>query len=765
MIKENPFTIDPIRKKEEFVGRKNLISKVKDQLFNGQSCCIVGERKSGKTSFLNRMSNEFKEGGDMKFVLLDMQGLIHYSPEKILGRIANCADKNMSEEEMGYEEFENFIDGRRVILALDEISAIKGNRKIKSDFLEFLRYIANKFDVVYLIANEETLCEMEKMYPKASSPFFNIFISFYLDYFTEGESKELIQKGGEEFLKKYGEWIIEKAYYHPFLLQLICLTLFKYYRETEGNTESILLSTEAYIYKILESHFKYWYDKSSEEEKRILRKISLEEKKGILGKILPRRGRISKDEENTARDLQKRLLIYKSNSRYHLVSPFFKERARDDISRVFLDNMKNIAERMILKEEYLPPKFKAEDRKRRIIEFIKKAEKLCKSDGYCVGEFISFDQVLQDELNLILEDLRAYTSRIIQSQRTPPRLRPRPMNVFIQAPPGSGKSFLVKSFRKELAKCVKEDKNQFTILRNQLPFKEVNLANISSYSELVTFLDSVREVGECGRIPFVLFDEIDAEMPGFNFYQRMLMPMWDGAYLKEGVEKELPSVVFFFAGTPEGLRSKAKSSQYRAICFLKDIGNGFQRVIAFFPKIKASFFQKEIDIVESRTDWRKKRYNDLTSLAEKAAVPKFCDFFNRIDRFIFLPPITLYFEDRDDDSKLYFADHETIYFFVAMIRKTFPTVKKISKAALAFLCNNFFRSRREMERAIFLSRISNGSDTYSFESLPEELKSSLPQEKLKEWNHKFCGEIRIKIEENIQDSHGSHQDEISDNRQ
>ena len=81
---------------------------------------------------------------------------------------------------------------------------------------------------------------------------------------------------------------------------------------------------------------KYWYEKSSEEEKRILGKIVSREEKGILGKINSGKGRISKNEESTAFHLQMRLLVYKSKNRYHLVSPFFEEIARENIPRILL---------------------------------------------------------------------------------------------------------------------------------------------------------------------------------------------------------------------------------------------------------------------------------------------------------------------------------------------------------------------------------------------------------------------------------------------
>ena len=320
MRKENPFTIKPIKEKEEFIGRKDLIDQVADMLSTQQNCHVIGERKSGKTSFLYRMAEEFTERGDTEFVFLDMQQLAPCESKEILGRIAHNVDINLPKREMGYGEFEDFIDGKKVILAFDEISALLKNEKIDSGFFDFLRAISSNFDVVFLTTHREGLYELVEKHTNVSSPFFNYFRNFHLGYFTKEESKELIRKGGEEFLHYYEEWILDRAYYHPFLLQLTCLILFEYYKEKKEDKESIFSSIEEEAYKTLESHFRFWYNKSSEEEQRLLEKISRKED-------------ISTEEERFGNNLERRLLIYRKNNRSHLVSPFFERIIEEKIKK------------------------------------------------------------------------------------------------------------------------------------------------------------------------------------------------------------------------------------------------------------------------------------------------------------------------------------------------------------------------------------------------------------------------------------------------
>lgn len=393
-----------------------------------------------------------------------------------------------------------------------------------------------------------------------------------------------------------------------------------------------------------------------------------------------------------------------------------------------------LSDLIILPNTMLPRRFQANQRRNRIFDFIQKTKELSESAGYFgLDEFISFDTVLQKELNGILSDIEAYVDRTT--------IR-RPFNIFVQAPPGSGKSFLVKSLIKAVAAQQHKRKAQF-------PFLEANLSNISSYHELVMFLDTVHRRGRDGKVPFVLFDEIDAEMPGFNFFQRMLMPMWDGAYLWKGARKTLPPTVFFFAGTPEGLRYRAiaqKQAGSRWMKFVYGLGllmsGGLTDLIFLFSESFAAIYRKVITIEADRQRWPRKQLEKLELLTDESSLPKFGDFFDRIDHFIFLPPLTLYFTDCDKDPGLYFADREMIYFFATRICKAFPTVTKISRAALAIICSQFYRSKRMMERAIFLSRVSSNASSYSLQTIPRAIVPSTSEE-LNKWIHDFPGEIKI----------------------
>ena len=392
-------------------------------------------------------------------------------------------------------------------------------------------------------------------------------------------------------------------------------------------------------------------------------------------------------------------------------------------------------ESIILPDNILPHAFRVKNRRRKLNAFIQASDEIQIGSGHFgLGAFMSFDDVLKQDLLGILDDFVAYVNR--------PRVS-RPINTFISASPGSGKSFLVRSLIDALLQKLGCDENRF-------PFMELNLANITHYRVLIQFLTTVSTNAEDGQIPFVLFDEVDAEMPGFNLFQRMLMPMWDGAYLDNASRKTLPPAAFFFAGTPEGLRKiaishrTAESSSWRAFYGLTRLldGNFIPRLLSLLSKSLAARRQRVIILEKSRTKWQRKCDKKFESLANNTDLVKFHDFYDRIHQFIFLPPSNVYFQSYGDASDLYFADREMIYFFLLKIKKMFPSVQRVSKAALALLSSNFYRSKRAMEKAIFLSRVGPNEEAYKLESLPRLVAPSSDNER-DVWKTNFPGEIRL----------------------
>lgn len=386
------------------------------------------------------------------------------------------------------------------------------------------------------------------------------------------------------------------------------------------------------------------------------------------------------------------------------------------------------------RSEELPRKFRAKSRLDRLLKHVKGLKQIDISEGkFGIADFISFDDALRQELRSALGEILTYIG---------PPIRERPFNMFIEAPPGAGKSFLVKS----LARATQDACNL------EVPVREINLACLQSYDALVSFLVSVRSlVPDTGKaatemVPFVLFDEVDAEMPGFNIFQRLLMPMWDGKLMSRPGVLDLPRMVFFFAGTPAGLQRTVTRAR-RATSEWFDVLQTALRPMSSSAMAMTELFVRGLDLLRknlvfvsrTRQQWIQGQHDQLIELASNSLLPKMGDFIDRIDRFIYLPTSTSYFRDLDNDGTLYPGDRETLHFLAIKLTHQFPDLTGITNAAVTALVGRFYKSRRMMTRVVTLSR-ANEATTYDLKNLPLGFLDTRSASALA---HDFPGKIEI----------------------
>jgi TIR domain/Novel STAND NTPase 2 len=218
-IPYNPFTFgNPITEPERFYGRKQEIRQILNRLLSSahESTSIIGERRIGKTSLLNYLSNPDLED-DLGLardrfcpVYVDFQGLTDITPhrfwQRILGKTArSICDSDLvtaiktlaAQDEIDLFDLEDIFDkihdkGMIVILLMDEFEYVTQNPNFKGDFFGSLRALAIHHGVALVPATRRQLVDLCYSNELKGSPFFNIFATVILRPFSREDMDELL---------------------------------------------------------------------------------------------------------------------------------------------------------------------------------------------------------------------------------------------------------------------------------------------------------------------------------------------------------------------------------------------------------------------------------------------------------------------------------------------------------------------------------------------------------------------------------------------
>ena len=309
---ENPFTPrNPIKDAQMFFGREKIFDGILKDIYRKQmqSQCIIGERRIGKTSLLYQIMNEsvgkeYRDKPDsFSFIKTDMNFFPGSSPEDILKEWATTIAKTSEYHKSvgsGYLHFKRFIEeingsGYKIAILLDEFEATIKNPHLNRDFFEYLRALTQHYDVAFILFSRTPLqyfLQNEKYSSIFSSPFFNTLNVSYLSFLEEEDARKLIiepsAKAGID-LADHVDFILEKAYYHPFLIQVICEILVNEKGKSEIHCDRIMKEFEIQT----EEFFSYLWMHSEPDEKEGL--ITLVQNRDI--------------EKRTRRKLERRSLL------------------------------------------------------------------------------------------------------------------------------------------------------------------------------------------------------------------------------------------------------------------------------------------------------------------------------------------------------------------------------------------------------------------------------------------------------------------------
>jgi hypothetical protein len=288
---ENPYTPrKPITNPYMFFGRKKTKDGILKDIYRKQmqSRCIIGERRIGKTSLLYQIMNEsgreYEDNSDsFSFIKTDMNFYPQSSPEDILKEWTRDIAKSSEYEKSvdgGYLHFKRFIEeinesGYKIVILLDEFEATIKNPHLNRDFFEYLRALTQHYDIAFILFSRVPLqyfLRNEKYSSIFSSPFFNTLNISYLTFLEEEDAKNLIIEPSARMgidLTSHIDFVLKRAYYHPFLIQVMCEILVNEKRGSDVHTDGVMKE-----FKIqTEEFFSYLWTHSEPDEKEGLRNL------------------------------------------------------------------------------------------------------------------------------------------------------------------------------------------------------------------------------------------------------------------------------------------------------------------------------------------------------------------------------------------------------------------------------------------------------------------------------------------------------------
>ncbi|MBD2438987.1 ABC transporter substrate-binding protein [Nostoc sp. FACHB-110] len=256
----NPYTVGtPIDNPERFFGRDSLLGFIKDNLRqNVKFILLHGHRRIGKSSVLKQIPKDYIEQSEFIFVPFDLQQysksklseIIHRLVEEIIHHLEindeliipsqRDLENDLDEFAQNYltQIYENLGD-KKLVLLLDEFDVIyDGSDNILekgSSFFRYLEKLLKQQDKLLVIAvagrSPGDLVNLFRLF--GTPPFKNIGV---LD---EISAERLICKPAQGTLKYDAqaiETILNLTANHPYLIQVICFTIFNVFILTKNNS-------------------------------------------------------------------------------------------------------------------------------------------------------------------------------------------------------------------------------------------------------------------------------------------------------------------------------------------------------------------------------------------------------------------------------------------------------------------------------------------------------------------------------------------------
>jgi len=363
-VESNPFTFgNPIKEPSRFFGRKADIRQIVNRLLSSahESTSIVGERRIGKTSILNYLSNAEVAASlglsPDKFCLvyMDFQGLTDITParfwQRVLGKVARVlpdpqvADsfKKASQQD-GFDLFDledlftEVVDrGLTIVLCMDEFEYVTQNPRFGSEFFGSLRALAIHNNLTLLPATRRELVDLCHSDEIKGSPFFNIFANVVLRPFTLEEVDDMLvsyASGGSINLSPdLRAFIHNIAGGYPIFVQIAGYYAWEALLQGMEREQLEKFVNENFRQQA-EAHFNYTWTHCTESEKITLLVIHIMTSQKLSKKTIPNSENLAKIRARAPQDvstLGKRGLVLEVEGKYVIFSPHFAQWVKQEI--------------------------------------------------------------------------------------------------------------------------------------------------------------------------------------------------------------------------------------------------------------------------------------------------------------------------------------------------------------------------------------------------------------------------------------------------
>ena len=276
---------NPFKSKRVFIGRKDLISELEEYLssatyYEPQIVLLKGIRGVGKTYIIEKIE-ELAERYKFLLISISLSKKEKFN-EKVVNEIANTAIYNIVE-----------IPSKNDKTFFEKIKKEKkeAHVKIEEIYEKIKRTIHGMFVSVENAEKIDDINAVNRLLEKILKTKLPIMIAFStscilpikakksleLESFSEKETRNFIDEHLKETKVSMGEECIKNIYRdsqgHPFILWIICSTLFSKLKETEKiiTQGHYLLHFPSIMSKLAKELFDELYNKLSDGEKEILK--------------------------------------------------------------------------------------------------------------------------------------------------------------------------------------------------------------------------------------------------------------------------------------------------------------------------------------------------------------------------------------------------------------------------------------------------------------------------------------------------------------